>query len=355
MVVLKNAPIPSTPQQTQPALEDPKPKRTGGFYDCQTIWEQELHRYRISFWTLVRVGSLIAFPYVACALGAHVYPQVVAFAEAQGLGTHKVALPLVTSLGMIVFFAYNALYGLLYHFDIEALDVYRVDDKPWHWDMDPAGWKNMLCETIGLILANFIGLTFPLMFLNSCVFGTKLRMDLDSLPAGKELFWQLMFCMVVEDFFFHHAHAALHTKYLYWIHKTHHRYHASIGIASAYAHPLEYLFGNILPSVMGPMILKNQMHIWSFGVWMIFRACAAVENHSGYEFPWSMYQAIPFKAPTEYHDFHHNRNQETYSGVLRIWDFIYGTNHHYFEWVRAGRPDTLKTQKFKEQHQIKKD
>ena len=83
---------------------------------------------------------------------------------------------------------------------------------------------------------------------------------------------------------------------------------------------------------------------------MVFRASAAIENHSGYEFPWSMYQAIPFKAPTEYHDFHHNRNQGTYSGVLRFWDYVYGTNTQYFEWVQQGRPDTLKTMKFKKQH-----
>lgn len=338
-------------KKEEPKKTEPKTittTRTGSFYDQQTFWEQEMHRYHPSWWLLVRVGSLLAYPCIASFLGPYIYPHVVAFAEYQETEIQKVAMPLIAAMSMLAFFTHNALYGLIYRFEIKAFDTYRVDDKPWHWDMEPDQWKEMLRNTLGLVLFNFL-LTFPPMLLNIHYgIGTPVRVEPDSLPGWLEIFWQLMFCTVMEDFGFHHAHALLHTKPLYWIHKIHHRYHAPIAISGAYAHPIEYLFGNILPSLLGPMILRKRMHLWAFGFWTIFRGSAAIENHSGYEFPWSMYQAIPFKAPTEYHDFHHNRNQETYSGVLRFWDYVYGTNKQYFEWVQAGRPDTFKTQKFKE-------
>ncbi|CAB9526065.1 Methylsterol monooxygenase 1 [Seminavis robusta] len=327
--------------------------KTGGFYDQQTLWEQELHRYHPSFWTLVRVISLIGFPYLMSAIGSFFWPLVVEFAEANGLKVARVAQAAIALVGGSAFVAHNAFFAAIYYFNIPSFDQYRVDDKPWHWDMlGVSGWREMLRNTILQILFNFIAVNAPVMYLISRRWGgLPFRMDATSIPSGGEIFWQLLFCTVIEDFCFHHSHQLLHTKQLYWIHKVHHRYHAPISIAAVYAHPLETVFGNIFPFVSGPFLLQYRMHGWAFCIWGIFRLAASLENHSGYEFPWSMFQAIPFKAPTEYHDFHHNRNQGTYSGVLRFWDCVYGTNKHYFEWVRAGRPDTFKTQKFKEQKQ----
>ena len=178
--------------------------------------------------------------------------------------------------------------------------------------------------------------------LNAYYRGSPYGLENDTLPSGNEIFCQILFCLVIEDFFFHQIHQLLHTRQLYWIHKVHHKYHAPIGFSSIYAHPIEFVFGNILPAACGPVMLDENMHSYTYLIWMCFRLSAAIENHSGYEFPWSMYQAIPFKAPTEYHDFHHNKNQGNYSGVLRIWDWIYGTNYHYFRWIRQGRPNGKK-------------
>jgi sterol desaturase/sphingolipid hydroxylase (fatty acid hydroxylase superfamily) len=327
----------------------------GSFYDQQTLWDQELHRYHPSFWTLFRVTSLILFPYLMSAVGYSVWPHVIQVAISQELDVNKFASGVIGAIVFSWFLGHNTLYAVLYYYEPSFLKQYRVDDKPWHWDMDPMGWKTMLRSTIGNILFNFVCVTGSLMFLvNRYMGGLPFRLDDTSLPSGSEILGQLILCMILEDFAFHHTHQLLHTKQLYWIHKLHHKYHASISIAAVHAHPIEFMVGNLLPSLLGPLLLQQRMHRWSFCVWAVFRSSAALENHSGYEFPWSLYQAIPFKAPTEYHDFHHNRNLETYSGVLRFWDMVYGTNQHYFEWVRAGRPDTIKAQKFKEQQQQQK-
>lgn len=313
------------------------------FYQKTTLWEQELHRYKPSTWLAVRVGTLIAYPYLMSSLGELLWPQVHMMTDRLGWEIATIAQPAMALISVVAFVVLNILYTMLYYYDIPALRQYRVDDKPWHWELlDSEGWKKMLHNTIWLVLFNFFCVSPAFMYLINICIGNPLRQDIESLPTGGEIFWQIMLCLVLEDFGFHHAHQLLHTKQFYWIHKVHHQYHAPIGIASVYAHPIEYVFGNMMPSLLGPGVLQYRMHSWTFCVWLIFRSSAAVENHSGYEFPWSMFQAIPFKAPTEYHDFHHNKNLGTYSGVLRFWDWVYGTNSQYFEWVRAGRPQRTK-------------
>merc|ERR1712207_41429 len=114
--------------------------------------------------------------------------------------------------------------------------------------------------------------------------GTPFRYEDDTLPSGNEIMYQLFVCIIVEDFLFHHSHQLLHTQRFYWIHAVHHKYHIPIGISATYSHPIEYIFGNIIPAIFGPnVILNKKMHMYTYCIWLIFRLCAAIENHSGYE------------------------------------------------------------------------
>jgi len=71
--------------------------------------------------------------------------------------------------------------------------------------------------------------------------------------------------MIVEDTSFYWLHRLFHTPRFYkLIHKKHHEFINTVGIASEYAHPLEFAFGNLLPSGLGPMLLGN-CHI--FTIW----------------------------------------------------------------------------------------
>jgi len=77
-------------------------------------------------------------------------------------------------------------------------------------------------------------------------------------------------------------------------------------MASAYAHILEYLFGNVLPFLVGPILLGKNMHLITMATWLIIRSGETVDGHSGYEFPWSPYRLLPFSASSECHNFHHS-------------------------------------------------
>ena len=96
----------------------------------------------------------------------------------------------------------------------------------------------------------------------------QFRRDLESFPSLFEILGQLIYFMLLEDFFFYWSHRFLHTPYIYKkIHKKHHEYHQTISIAAVYTHPLEYLFGNILPLAVGYISLKDKCHFATIVIW----------------------------------------------------------------------------------------
>ncbi len=60
----------------------------------------------------------------------------------------------------------------------------------------------------------------------------------------------------------------------------------------------------------------------------------ATENHSGYDFSWSPFKMIPFMVSTTYHDFHHSNNLGNYASHFIIWDYIFGDNKPYYEYMK---------------------
>lgn len=102
------------------------------------------------------------------------------------------------------------------------------------------------------------------------------------------------------------------------MHKVHHSYKTSIGLASEYAHPIEFVFSNAIPFSVGPMVCG--MHYWTFFMWSLLRVGETVDGHSGYEFPWSPYRLLPFSGSSTAHDFHHSHNIGNYASFFTWWD-----------------------------------
>ena len=96
----------------------------------------------------------------------------------------------------------------------------------------------------------------------------RFRIDAESFPGLKEIICQILFFIIVEDASFYWSHRTLHTPYFFSkIHKVHHEYYNSISIAAIYAHPLEYLFGNIVPTALGFTLLGSRTHFATVLMW----------------------------------------------------------------------------------------
>jgi sterol desaturase/sphingolipid hydroxylase (fatty acid hydroxylase superfamily) len=111
----------------------------------------------------------------------------------------------------------------------------------------------------------------------------------------------------------------------------HHEYAHTVGIASQYTHPVEYLLGNVLPTAMGTLILGPRMHLVSVFGWYALRIGESIDGHSGYEFSFSPYRLIPFSASASYHDYHHSHNVGNYGSFFQIWDTVFGTNRDFYQ------------------------
>jgi len=78
----------------------------------------------------------------------------------------------------------------------------------------------------------------------------------------------------------------------------HHEFTAPFGIAAEYAHPAETLILGI-GTIGGPLLyvaVTRKLHIITVFVWLAVRLLQTVDSHSGYDFPWSLHNFIPFWA-----------------------------------------------------------
>lgn len=155
--------------------------------------------------------------------------------------------------------------------------------------------------------------------------------DADKIPNSFRFAVNIIFCMYCEDMFYYWTHRILmHWGPTYpYIHKTHHSYKETIGLATEYTHPIDYVL-NALPTALSCAVLGQRMHFTSLLSFTFLRVWETFDFHSGFEIPWSPYRILPFASSAEYHDFHHSHNVGNYASMFSIWDTVYGTNKDFY-------------------------
>jgi len=115
-----------------------------------------------------------------------------------------------------------------------------------------------------------------------------------STPPGLQIFYEVVMSFIINDFLFYWAHRTLHMPMFYArIHKQHHKFKGTIGIAAEYASPLEVVFANFIPTFAGPLLFG--CHVYTYWVYLFFRVWETVESHSGYDFPWSVWSLFDWQ------------------------------------------------------------
>jgi sterol desaturase/sphingolipid hydroxylase (fatty acid hydroxylase superfamily) len=126
---------------------------------------------------------------------------------------------------------------------------------------------------------------------------------------------QLVAMGIGTEILFFSAHYALHTRWLYrHVHVVHHRFRAPTAWSAQFAHPVEYVMGNMIPIAV-PMVLvaPDVVTLWCFGLIALVNTQLV---HSGYQLP-----VAPWAIA---HDLHHFKVNVNY-GSIGLMDRIFGT------------------------------
>jgi sterol desaturase/sphingolipid hydroxylase (fatty acid hydroxylase superfamily) len=224
----------------------------------------------------------------------------------------------------VIWIACNLFFIILYKCQFNYVEQFKVQSQKWPWYQKDS-WNKLLDSTIKVMLYNHF-LVIPLALLPNMILDrSPFRMD-NSFPTHLEFFYQISFFIICEDFFFYWSHRIFHTNQLYSLfHKVHHEYQNTISVAAEYAHPIEFFFGNIIPSQAGPFLLGKKVHILTNSMWILIRIWKTTEAHSGYDFPASPFGVFPFCSSSRFHNLHHFRFKGNYGSFFTFWDYLCGT------------------------------
>jgi sterol desaturase/sphingolipid hydroxylase (fatty acid hydroxylase superfamily) len=208
------------------------------------------------------------------------------------------------------FFIANLVYCAIYSLNHPFFEQYKIlKTERWPWIEDRQAWRNLMLKSLALVIFNGTVVFFTITYLLALITNFKLNhsLSVEDLPDKFTLAWQVGFLIYAEDVGFTCAHRLLHSPFFYRrIHKVHHTYTQAVGISATYAHPLEYAFGNMLPTGIPCLILGKRMHFFTFWVFILLRVTATTNGHSGYEFPWISWDMMPMRGTPSYHDYHHS-------------------------------------------------
>jgi methylsterol monooxygenase len=162
-----------------------------------------------------------------------------------------------------------------------------------------------------------------------------------SLFEGFAVFFAAQF---VNSVLFYGAHRAFHdVPFLYrHVHKKHHMYVGSIGFAAEFAHPLEQLVANQLPTLVVVVVASRHLHQATVFAWIAARVWETVEAHSGYSFAgsWPHALGLTYADHAAHHDWHHSDNRGCYSWEWLDW--LCGTMDSRVEFHQRGAAATRK-------------
>uniref|UniRef100_T1JK58 Fatty acid hydroxylase domain-containing protein n=1 Tax=Strigamia maritima TaxID=126957 RepID=T1JK58_STRMM len=191
-----------------------------------------------------------------------------------------------------------------------AIMKYRIQpDK-----MEPIEHKRLIKVILHVIFNQLLGIpvivaVYHLMEFRGFNRGIKL-------PTFQWVLLELVVFVIFEEVGFYYFHRLLHHPRVYKrIHKKHHEWISPIAITAIYCHPIEHILSNLLPPLLGPLVMGS--HTATYWLWFTVVILSTLNAHSGYHFPF-------FPSP-EAHDFHHLKFNQNY-GMLGLLDRLHGTD-----------------------------
>ena len=207
------------------------------------------------------------------------------------------------------------IYGYIYSVMITKYGIYslnKIQFKKIEYKVLKNRLPLILFNISVLIMFNFIGVKyFHHVFLTEYI-------------SPIICFTQIIFVLIVDDFFFYLLHRIMHeSKYIYKkIHKIHHRANVPIPLEYIYVHPLEWMSGMIGPFL--GMYFIGGIAFESYCIYLIIRNLHEIHIHSGIKTS-IFYKILPIYGSNEHHDIHHAKRDGNYASTFIIWDLIFRT------------------------------
>jgi sterol desaturase/sphingolipid hydroxylase (fatty acid hydroxylase superfamily) len=244
------------------------------------------------------------------------WKRVVGWCHAKGWDDRTIFIVGTSLANLLTYWIFNAVLFVCYRFDL--FPQYRINKG----EMPP---QSLINTCIKLLLVKHF-LLYPIILFFAYPFFVQGGVAIGApLPSWVRVGRDILVNIAINDTLFYWAHRLLHHPAIYQhIHKQHHQFNYTVGIAASYAHPIEDIFANVLPTILGPLL--QQSHIVVFWFWIVLRLVETIDVHSGYSFPLSPFHLLPFQCGAEGHDFHHHINKGCYGSFTMFWDWICGTD-----------------------------
>ncbi|XP_040197454.1 cholesterol 25-hydroxylase-like protein 1, member 1 [Rana temporaria] len=145
-------------------------------------------------------------------------------------------------------------------------------------------------------------------------------------PTVCTLLVEVLGCLLLFDFQYfiwhvlHHKNLWLYKK----VHAVHHKYVAPFSLSSQNLSGYELLTVGFWSSLNPISLGCHPLTSWTcnlLSIWM------SVDDHTGYNFPWSLSQIVPYGlyGGVLAHDLHHQRPDTNFAPFFGHWDLICGT------------------------------
>uniref|UniRef100_W5MEI6 Fatty acid hydroxylase domain-containing protein n=1 Tax=Lepisosteus oculatus TaxID=7918 RepID=W5MEI6_LEPOC len=146
-------------------------------------------------------------------------------------------------------------------------------------------------------------------------------------PTVLEFTMGILGCTLLFDFqyyFWHMIHHKIQWLYVTF-HAIHHEYFQPFCWVTQYMSAWELVSVGFWTTI-DPIIL--QCHILTGYAFMVFNIWISVDDHSGYDFPWSLHNWIPFGlwGGSVKHDTHHQKPMTNFEPFFSHWDWLCGTH-----------------------------
>ncbi len=288
----------------------------------EEILNYEKNRY-------IRKGYGLIFAIIACLTWFFIIPNLSIYFWPKKIENEGMFYFITCYVNHEFWFIFtNIIMCIIYKLDHPFFERYKVHDKAWPWKKNLEEWHKTLKETIIMIFINHV-IILPFVLLPNYISNESIsRTDYNSLPSCLEVLLHTIFFMIVEDSSFYWIHRLLHMDFIYpHIHKVHHKFVNTVSIGAEYAHPIEYVFGNVLPTSLGALLLGKKAHLFTYLMWITLRIAETTDGHCGYELSWSPFRLLPMSAGSEFHNYHHLAFKGNYGSFFTIWDNLCNTVH----------------------------